>query len=187
VRGVASNPPIYPTVPWETLNISPPPLDGQQRTRRPSMELGSSLPQFVHCGILLLSLSYPAYCMQDHWQTGGECCLGLLPAHDSGLSGGHGQGVNSTRVTSIAYPGAIPGPPFSDPITCEEGSSFHFHQQRPAYAIPPQELSCHYTSQVPATISDRVLCVSGGDQHTGAYPAATSAPSASEPWDAQVS
>lgn len=119
---------------------------------------------------------------------GAEPCPSSL-SHDSGLSGGHGQGhgVNSTGLMSIAYPGAsVPGPSFhtpSYPKIHEEGSSFHFNQQGSAYAIPPQVLCCDYTPQVPASVSDKVLCESGEGQETGAYP--TSAPA--EQWDAQVS
>lgn len=162
-------------------------IHGQQRTQRPFMDLGSWLHQLVYREIILLSPSYVAYCMQD--QTGAEYRPCLLPAHYSGMSvsGGHCQGVSSTGVTSIAYPGgSVPGPSFhtpSCPKIYEEGSSFHFNQQGSAYAIPPQVLSRDYTSQVPATISEEVLCDSGGNQDTGAYPA--SAPA--EQWDTQVS
>src|SRR6266576_3797787 len=128
------------------------------------MDLGSLLHQFqfVHCEIALLSPSYAAYCLQD--QTGAEYCSSLSSAHYSGLSGGHGQGVNPTGVTSTEYPGtSVPraGPSLhapSYPKIYEEGSSFHLNQQGSAYAIPPQVLSCDYTSQVPATVSDKVLC-----------------------------
>ena len=139
--------------------------------RRPSMDIGSFLLQFVHCGIILLSPSYAAYSMQD--QTDAECCPSLLSTHDSGLSGSHGQGVNPTGVTSIAYPSAsVPGPPQFYPKTCEEGtSSFHFHQQGSAYAIPPQVLFCDYTSQVPVMSSDKVFCNSGEHRGTGSYTA----------------
>jgi hypothetical protein len=122
--------------------------------------------------------------MQD--QTGAVHCPYLLSAHDSGLSGGHGQGVNSTGVTSIAYPGAsVPGPSFhttSYPKIHEE-ASFHFNQQGSAYATPPQVLCCDYTPQVPATVSDKAFCESGENQDTGTYPASPPA----ERWDAQVS
>ncbi|KAF8494578.1 hypothetical protein F5888DRAFT_629050 [Russula emetica] len=115
-------------------------------------------------------------------QTGAEYWT-----HYSGLSGGHGHGVDSTGVTSIAYPGtSVYGPSFHTPSyqkIYEEGSSFHSHQQGSAYAVPPQVLSCDYTSQVPGTVGDKVLCDSEGNQDTGAYPA--SAPP--EQWDAQVS
>jgi hypothetical protein len=120
--------------------------------------------------------------MQD--QTSAECCPLLLSTHDSGLSGGHDQGVNSTEVTSIAYPSAsVPGPPRSYLKTCEEGSSFYFHQQGLAHALPPQVPSYNYTSQVPSMVSDNVYCGSGGHRGTGAYPARAPA----EQWDAQVS
>jgi hypothetical protein len=154
------------------------------------MDPGSLLLQFVHREINLLSFGYAAYCsMQD--QTGAEYCLCLLLAHHSGLSGGHGQGVNSTGVTSIAYPGAsTPGPPFHTPSyvnVYEEGFSFHCHQlaRESAYAIPQQVPFCDNTSQVPATASDKVLqvCDSKENQNTGAYPVSAQA----EQWDAQVS
>ena len=121
-------------------------------------------------------------------QTDAEYCPCLL-AHYSGLSEDHGQGVNSTGVTSTAYPGAsVPGSSFHTPSCPKiyeepEGSSSHFNQQESAYAVPPQVLPCDYTSQVPATVSEKVLCDSGGNQDTGAYPA--SAPA--EQWDTQVS
>ena len=136
------------------------------------MDLGSSpsLLQFVHCGIILLSPSYAAYSTQD--QTDAECCPSLLSTCDSSLSGSHGQGVNSTGLTSIAYPSAsVPGPLQSYPKTCEEGTSFYFHQQGSAYAIPPQVLFCDYTSQVPVMSSDKVFCDSGEHRGTGSYPA----------------
>lgn len=148
------------------------------------MDLGLFLPQFTHCGILLLSLSYVAYCMQD--QTGSEGCLGLFSAHDSGLSGGHGQGVNPTRVTSIAYPRpSIPRPPFSYLKTFDEGPSFHSRQQGSTYTIPPPDLFCDYTSEVLLTTNDKFLCVSGENEDAGASPAAIGSPS--EQRDAQVS
>lgn len=151
------------------------------------MDPGSLVLQFVHCEIILLSSSYAAYCMQD--QTGAEYCRCLLLAHYSGLSGGHVQDVNSTGVTPIAYPGAsTPGPPFHTPSYVnlyEEGLSFHCHQQarESAYAIPLQVPSWDYTSQVPATASDKVLCDSEENQDTGAYPA--NAPA--KQWNVQVS
>jgi hypothetical protein len=121
--------------------------------------------------------------MQD--QTGAEHRPCLLSTHYSSSSGGHGQGSNSTEVTSIAYPGAsVPGPPFHTPFhprIYEETSSFPSHQQGSAYAIFPPALSCHYTSQVPAT--DQGFCGTGGNQDAGAYPASELA----EQWDAQVS
>ena len=137
--------------------------------------------------IILLSSSHAAYRIQD--QTGAEYCPCVLSAHYSGLPGGHGQAVNSIGVTSIAIPGAsTPGPPFHTPSYVniyEEGFSFHCHQQAwgSAYAIPPQVPSCDYTSQVPATASDKGLCDSEEIQETGPYHA--SAPA--EQWDAQVS
>jgi hypothetical protein len=111
--------------------------------------------------------------------------------HYCGLSGGHGQGANSTGVTvtsPIAYPGTnIPRPYFHRPSypIYEEGSSFYSHQQESAYAILPQVLSCDcdYTSKVPATVSDKVFCDFEENQDTGTYPA--NAPA--EQWDAQVS
>ena len=123
--------------------------------------------------------------MQDQAGAGYFPCLST---DYSGLSGCHGQDVNSTRITSIAYPGtSVPGPSFHTlpyPKICEEGPSY-FHQQGSAYAIPrgPHVLSCDRTSQVPATVSDKVLYDPRGNQGTGAYPA--NAPA--EQRDAQVS
>ena len=147
------------------------------------MDLESLLHQLVHREIALLSPSYATYCIQG--QTGAEYGPCLLSAHYSGLSGGNGQGVNP-GITSTAYPGtSVPGPSFHTPPSCyEEGPSFYYsNQQGSAYAIPPQALLCDYTSRVPATVSDRVLCDSGGNQNTGAYP--SNAPA--EQWDSQVS
>jgi hypothetical protein len=158
----------------------------QQRTQRPFMGLGSLLHQIrvVHREIALLSSSYAAYCMQG--QTGAEYGPCLLSAHYSGLTGGYGQGVNP-GVTSTIHPGtSVPGPSFhtpSRPKIYEEGPLFYSDRQGSAYAIPPQVLPCDYTSQVPATVSDKVLCDSGGNQNAGTYP--SSAPA--EQWDAQVS
>lgn len=113
-----------------------------------------------------------------------DCQSNPLWTHCSGLSEGHGQGVNSTGVPSIAYPGAsVPGPPFhtqSYPITYDGRSSFHFHQHGSTHAVPPQVPFCDYTSPVSATVSDND---SEGHQDTGAYSANTPA----EQWDAQVS
>ena len=113
-----------------------------------------------------------------------DCQSNLLWTHGSGLSEGHGQGVNSTGVPSIAYPDtSVPGPPFhtqSYPITYEGESSFHYHQHGSTHAVPPQVLLCDNTSPVPATVSDND---SEGYQDIGAYSTNTLA----ERWDAQVS
>lgn len=103
-------------------------------------------------------------------QTGEEYCPCLSLADYSGLSGGHGQGINSTGVTSTGYPGAsFPGPSFhTPPQACPK--------------IYEEVLSCDYTSRVPAMFSEKVLCDFGGNQDTDAYPA--SAPA--EQWDTQA-
>lgn len=104
-------------------------------------------------------------------------------------SGGRasGQSVNRTGVsTPIANLGAsIPGHPFhtSSYVNIYGEGPYHFYQQEPTYAIPPQVLSCDYTSQMPAMVSENVLCDHGGNQNMGAYSA--SAPA--EQWYPQVS